>query len=125
VIVGAGDTYFYSGGDDNTVVSNNVFFDNKWGISEQGNTGTHNVYTNNLVYQNTTNVSLHNGLTAKNTVASNPLFKAYAKTGTPDFHLTASSPAIGRGTASNALPTDLDGKARNATTGYDIGAYQH
>jgi hypothetical protein len=58
-------------------------------------------------------------------VASNPLFKAYAKTGTPDFHLTASSPAIGRGTASNALPTDLDGKARNATTGYDIGAYQH
>jgi hypothetical protein len=125
VIVGAGDTYFYSGGDDNTVVSNNIFFDNKWGISEQGKTGTHNVYTNNLVYQNTTNVSLHNGLTAKNTVASNPLFKAYAKTGTPDFHLTASSPAIGRGTASNALPTDLDGKARNATTGYDIGAYQH
>jgi len=125
VIVGAGDTYFYSGGDDNTVVSNNIFFDNKWGISEQGKTGTHNVYTNNLVYQNTTNVSLHNGLTAKNTVASNPLFKAYAKTGTPDFHLAASSPAIGRGTASNALPTDLDGKARNATTGYDIGAYQH
>jgi hypothetical protein len=78
------------------------------------------------VYANTTsNISLRNGLTAKNTVASNPLFKAYATTGTPDFHLTSSSPAIGRGTSVGAMSTDLDGKPRNSTTGYDIGAYQH
>jgi parallel beta-helix repeat protein len=126
VIVGGGDTYFYTGGDDYTVVNSNIFYANKYGISEQGKTGTHNSYNNNLVYANTTsNISLRNGLTAKNTVASNPLFKAYATTGTPDFHLTSSSPAIGRGTSVGAMSTDLDGKPRNSTTGYDIGAYQH
>jgi hypothetical protein len=44
---------------------------------------------------------------------------------TPNFHLAAGSPAIGRGTATGALSTDIDGKPRNASTGYDIGAYQH
>jgi hypothetical protein len=126
IIVGAGDTYFYTGGADNVVVNNNLVYDNKYGISEQGKTGVHNSYSNNLVSQNSTyNISLRNGLTAKNTVSSNPLLKAYAKTGTPDFHLTSSSPAIGRGTSVGALSTDLDGRPRNATTGYDIGAYQH
>jgi hypothetical protein len=63
---------------------------------------------------------------ATGTVSSDPLFKGYSRTATtPDFHLTTSSPVIGRGIATNAYPTDLDGKPRNSTTGYDIGAYQH
>jgi hypothetical protein len=32
---------------------------------------------------------------------------------------------IGRGIATYAHPTDIDGKPRNTTTGFDIGAYQH
>jgi hypothetical protein len=125
VIVGGGNTYFYTAGDDNTVVNNNIFFDNKYGISEQGKTGKHNSYNNNLVYQNSVaNISLRNGLTANNTVASNPLFVGYSRTGTPDMHLTSSSPAVSRGTPAGAMSSDLDGKPRNAATGYDIGAYQ-
>lgn len=127
MVVGGGDFYYTSAGANNVYVANNIIFDNKYGISEQGKTGTNNKYVNNLVYQNPTyNISLRNGLKATGTVSSNPLFKGYSKTAaTPDFHLTSSSPAIGRGTATNAYPTDLDGKPRNASTGYDIGAYQH
>jgi hypothetical protein len=126
IIVGGGDFYHSSVGDDYTVVNNNILYDNGYGISEQGSTGTHNSYSNNLVTKNTVNISLRNGLTAKNTVSSDPLFVGYSKTAaTPNFHLTSSSPAIGRGIATGALPTDIDGKLRNATTGYDIGAYQH
>jgi hypothetical protein len=126
LIVGGGNFYHSSAGDDYTVVNNNIFMDNGYGISEQGTTGTHNSYSNNLVVNNTTNISLRNGLTAKNTVSSNPLFTSYSKTmATPNYLVTVSSPAVGRGIASGAHPTDIVGKPRNATTGYDIGAYQH
>jgi hypothetical protein len=126
VIVGGGNFYHSSTGDDYTVVNNNIFMDNGYGISEQGTTGTHNSYSNNLVTGNGTNISLRNGLTAKNTVSSNPLFVSYSKTlTTPNYLITASSPAVGRGTATGAYATDIVGRPRNATTGYDIGAYQH
>ena len=127
IIVGGGDFYHTSAGDDYTVVNSNIVFDNTYGISEQGTTGAHNSYSNNLVVQNSKyNISLRNGLTAKSTVASNPLFVAYSRTAAmPNFQLTSSSPAIGRGTATGAYATDIVGQPRNATTGYDIGAYQH
>ncbi|WP_332876328.1 choice-of-anchor Q domain-containing protein [Massilia sp. S19_KUP03_FR1] len=126
IIVGGGDFYFTSGGNNNTIVANNILYNNGIGISEQGKTGTGNRYTNNLVYKNGTAISLRNGLTATGTVSSDPLFIGYSSTATtPDFHLSASSPAIARGTATNAPATDIDGKARNASVGFDIGAYQH
>jgi hypothetical protein len=127
IIVGGGNFYFTTAGDNYTVVNNNIVYGNTYGISEQGTTGKNNSYSNNLVTSNSGyNISLKNGLTAKNTVSSNPLFVAYSTTATtPNFHLTSSSPAIGRGIATGALPTDIDGKPRNSTTGYDIGAYQH
>jgi hypothetical protein len=126
IIVGGGDFYHLRTGDNYTVVNNNILIDNGYGISEQGTTGKNNSYSNNLVYNNGTSISLRNGLTAKNTVSSNPLFVSYSKTmTTPNFHLTSSSPAIGRGIATGVLATDIDGKARTAATGYDIGAYQH
>jgi hypothetical protein len=126
LIVGGGDFYHTSAGDDYTVVNNNIFVDNGYGISEQGTTGVHNSYSNNLVYGNTSNISLRNGLTAKNTVSSSPLFVSYSKTmTTPNYLISLSSPAVARGIASGAYPTDIVSKPRNATTGYDIGAYQH
>jgi hypothetical protein len=127
MVIGGGDFYYTTAGANNVYVANNIVYDNKYGISEQGTTGKNNKYVNNLVFQNPTyNISLRNGLVATGTISSNPLFKAYSRTAaTPDYHLTTSSPAIGRGTATNAYPTDLDGKPRNATTGVDLGAYQH
>jgi hypothetical protein len=126
IIVGGGDFYFTSAGNNNTIVANNILYNNGIGISEQGKTGTGNRYTNNLVFKNGTAISLRNGLSATSTVSSDPLFAGYSATAaTPNFHLSASSPAIARGTATNAPTTDIDGKARNASVGFDIGAYQH
>jgi parallel beta-helix repeat protein len=125
IIVGGGDFYYTSGGNNNTAVYNNIVYDNKYGISEQGSTGTSNTYRNNLVYQNTYNWTLRNGLTHTGTVSAVPQFVSYTRTGTPDLHIAAASPAVGKGTATNALPYDFDNKPRNSTTGFDIGAYQH
>jgi hypothetical protein len=125
IIVGGGDFYYTAGPDDYTAVHNNIVYDNTYGISEQGKTGTHNTYRNNLVYQNTYNWTLKNGLTHTGTVTAAPGFVAYSRSGTQDLHLSASSPAIGKGTSDQALPYDFDGKARTSATGYDIGAYQH
>ena len=126
IIVGGGDYYFTSGPSNNNRVYNNIVYDNKMGISEQGRTGTANTYRNNLVFQNTTyNWKLNNGLTHSATVTSNPLFVGYTRTGTPDLRLSSSSPAIGRGTATDALAYDYLERPRNTSTGFDIGAYQH
>jgi hypothetical protein len=125
IIVGGGDYYHIKGPNDNTAVYSNIVYDNKYGISEQGRTGKKNTYRNNLVYQNTYNWTLKNGLTHSATVTSAPYFVSYTRTGTPNFKLTLSSPAIGRGTPVHAHTTDFTGKPRNAKTGFDIGAYQH
>ncbi len=126
IIVGAGDHYRYSGAADNVKVYNNIVFDNRYGISEQGTTGKNNAYYNNLVYQNPTyNFGLKNGLTHHNTVSTNPLFIAYTRTGTPNLRISTSSPAIARGTSTYAPSTDFLDRPRNASTGFDIGAYQH
>ena len=126
IIVGGGDFYFTSGPNDYTAVYSNIVYDNKMGISEQGKTGRNNSYRNNLVYQNPTyNFKLNNGLTHTGTVTSAPLLVNYTRTGTPNLSLTSSSPAIGRGTSTHALSYDFNERPRNASTGYDIGAYQH
>jgi hypothetical protein len=126
IIVGGGDYYFTSAGANNVHVHNNIVYDNTYGISEQGKTGASNTYRNNLVFQNKTyNFQLRNGLSHTNTISSNPLFAAYSRTAaTPDYRLSVSSPAIGRGIATYAPATDIDGKARNASAGLDLGAYQ-
>jgi parallel beta-helix repeat protein len=42
-----------------------------------------------------------------------------------DFHLKSGSPAIDRGTATNAPATDIEGHARPAGAAFDIGAYEY
>ena len=125
IIVGGGDFYFTKAGANNVHVHNNIVYDNKYGISEQGTTGKGNTYKNNLATKNTTyNFQLRNGLTHTGTISSEPLFADYSRTAaTPDYKLTTSSPAIGRGLATYAPTADIDGKARG--TSIDLGAYQH
>ncbi|MCC6072342.1 DUF1565 domain-containing protein [Massilia sp. GCM10020059] len=125
IIVGGGDFYFTTGGANYVHVYNNIVYDNKYGISEQGRTGTSNTYRNNLVYKNTYPWTLKNGLRHYNTVAAAPGFTYYSRTGTQNLKITSSSPAVGRGTSTYAHPTDIVGRPRNSTTGFDIGAYQH
>jgi parallel beta-helix repeat protein len=126
IVVGSGDYYHSKGPNDHTHVSNNIVFDNKHGIMEQGATGKHNSYRNNLVFQNAAfDWRLSHGRTHSGTVAAPPLFVEYSRTGTPDFRLTEKSPAIGKGIGTHAEDRDFLGKPRSTSTGYDIGAVQH
>ncbi|UUZ54748.1 hypothetical protein LP419_01500 [Massilia sp. H-1] len=92
IIVGGGDYYRTRGPADYIQVYSNIVYDNKMGISEQGKTGTHNSYRNNLVSKNSTyDWRLFHGLDHSGTVSSAPLFKDYDRSGTPDLSLSASS----------------------------------
>jgi parallel beta-helix repeat protein len=124
MVVGGGD-FVRAKVADNIVVSNNIVYDNTYGISEQGSVGTHITYTNNLVYQNRSyNISLKTGV-ATGTIAANPLFVSYVRTGGGDYRLTSASPAVDKGTASNAPAIDLAGNARPQGKAVDIGAYEY
>ena len=126
ILIGGGDFYWRTGGADNIRVHSNIVFDNAYGIAEMGVTGCNNVYSHNLVSKNMRNWSLKTCVTHTSTVTSDPLLVGYSRNVvTPDFHLTSSSPAIGRATATLAYPVDFEGRPRNASTGYDIGAFQH
>lgn len=126
IVVGGGDFYYTSGPNDHTLVSNNIVYDNKNGILERGATGKNNRYNNNLVFQNTGgDWRLSNGLVPAGSVAAPPQFLDYSRSGTPDFRLSSTSPAIGKGSATQASASDIKGAIRNVASGFDIGAYQH
>jgi len=138
ILVGGGDFYHTQGPDDHTRVFNNIVFDNRYGISEQGATGPHNSYRNNLVFKNSEgDWQLAKGMSHSGTVAQAPQFvdyhSDYRRGGTPDFRLAAHSPAIGRGLDPDARSgadacrdgPDFNGKTRARAAAVDIGACQH
>ena len=127
IIVGGGDFYFTKAGANNVHVHNNIVYDNTYGISEQGTTGKSNTYRNNLVSRNIKYAfQLRNGLTHTGTISSAPLFAGYSRNAAlPNYRLSSSSPAIGRGLVTLAPTTDINGRARNSKSGVDVGAYQH
>ncbi len=127
IIVGGGDFYFTKAGADNVHVHNNIVYDNTYGISEQGTTGKGNTYKNNLVTRNVRYAfQLRNGLKHTGTISSEPLFTGYSRTAAlPNYRLSSSSPAIGRGLGTLAPSIDINGRARNSRSGVDVGAYQH
>lgn len=127
IVVGAGDApYNYDPAHpaDYITVSNNIIRDSGFSIIEAGITGTHNVYSNNLVYGNNKDITLQNGLVATNTVTSDPQFISYNVNGGGNYHLLSTSPAVNAGTSTGAPSIDLDGFARPRDVGYDIGAYE-
>jgi hypothetical protein len=125
ILVGGGDPYYIKGPNDFTNVHNNIVYDNKYGISEQGSTGVHNSYRNNLVYLNVAaDWQLNNGLKHIGTVAQAPQFMRYGKGALPDFRLRPGSPGIGNGTSEHAAPADIAGKPRAREAAIDIGAFQ-
>ncbi len=132
LMIGDGDS---PGGvtDDYTTVVNNIVASNQhsqysndgWGLQERGATGSHNVYSNNLVYGNAGGaVQLQNGLGAANTINSNPAFTNYTGDINGDYHLNSASPAIDKGMSTNAPSNDMDGGKRPMGNGYDIGSYE-
>jgi type V secretory pathway adhesin AidA len=64
IVIGGGGYYHTSGPNDYSTVANNIVFDNsEAGIVENGNTGIHNTYRNNLVFRSGKDWGLKNGLT--------------------------------------------------------------
>lgn len=126
ILVGGGDPYYIKGPNDFTKVHNNIVYDNKYGISEQGATGPHNSYRNNLVYLNAAaDWQLSKGIKHVGTVAQAPQFMRYGKGALPDFRLRAGSPGVGQGTSEHAADADIAGRPRAREGAIDIGAYQH
>jgi hypothetical protein len=81
----------------NTIVSNTVA-----GIDEEGVTGIHNIYQNNVVWHNSSfDYNLLNGLKATGTIHADPRYKNPAA---GDYSLQPGSPATGKG-ASISGPT--------------------
>jgi hypothetical protein len=124
--VTASNTGILVGGGDHTHAFNNIVFDNRYGIAEQGATGKHNSYRNNLVFGNReADWRLAEGMRHSGTIAAAPGFVDYSRSGTPDFRLAAGSPAIGKGIENGADGPDFYGKARGQRDAIDIGACQH
>jgi hypothetical protein len=122
IMVGAGDAGATTA--DNVIVTNNIVLnDTYYGIREEGSTGTHNVYANNLALGSSTQIYLQNGLSATNTVSADPKFVNYQANGSGDYHLSSGSPAIDHGTSQVAPTDDLDGAPRHAGAGIDSGPY--
>src|SRR3989441_596577 len=123
---------------DYTTVDNNIVVNvNGYGIweSTSGAIGTHNVYNNNIVYNNATNVSLVNGTQSGTLTLSSTQFSAlfvnYTGDMTGDYHLQSGAMAIDRGSTLCAAGVvlcvpllDFAGIARPQGAAYDIGAYE-
>lgn len=127
ILVGAGDADATT--NDYTTVANNIVYRNgalggRHGISEDGNTGSHNLYTNNLVTGNANaNYNLKNGLQPTATVDADPQFVNYTGTVSGDYRLRATSPAIGAGSAIYIPPRDFKGNALRRGVTAHIGAW--
>jgi hypothetical protein len=129
IVVGCGDSGCTL--HDNSYVANNISVNNgAYGIQETGVTGTNNRYVNNLIFGNVyfgrpVGITLQNGLTASGTIAADPLFVNDTRSVTTgDYHLKPNSPAVDKGTSTNAWPFDFDGVARPSGAAFDLGAFE-
>jgi len=124
---------------DFTTVDNNIVVNGgNFGIYESpyGSTGPHNVYNNNIVYNNPAgNIVLtmgtESGTITLTSAQFSALFLNYTGDMNGDYHLASGAIAIDAGTTSCAsgvgscVPlTDFDGIIRPQGTAYDIGAYE-
>lgn len=126
IVVGGGDFYHTQGPNDRTQVYNNIVYDNKVGVTEQGATGKNNSYRNNLVFQNPSgDWKLSQGMGHVGTISAPPGFMAYDRKGTSDFRLTAKSPAVGKGLKGSGENAERDFEGNPRGTNVDIGAVQH
>lgn len=125
ILIGNDGTNPWATINNNTIVANNIFYNNtSYSIREFGNTGTNNRYINNAVFGSTNGILLLTGQSPVGTVTADPAFVNYQADGTGDYHLSSTSPCIGTGSPIGAYSTDRSGNARPTRPfRYDIGPY--
>jgi hypothetical protein len=125
ILVGGGGYVNTNGPADHVLVAYNIVFDNAGiGISEHGDTGTHNLFTHNLSHRNRSDWRLRTSAPDPAAVSADPGFVNYLREGGGDYRLAPGSPAIGACAPEYAPATDLDGLRRPQRAACDIGAYQ-
>jgi len=119
---------------DHFIVSNNISIENALlGIRERIGVGSHDQFLNNIVYgsgdapfgDEKYNWPSAVGSRDIATITQDVQFVNYQSNGSGDFHLQATSPAIGAGTTIGAPSTDFDGKPRPQGKAVDIGPFEH
>lgn len=131
IVLGSGNP---SNPSDYNFIGNNIIYSNAYngggyGILEccaSGEVGSHQTYTNNLLYENTpSSLSLaYSGNSPVEEVTASPLFVNYTGDQTGHYQLQAGSPAIDAGTSLDAPNHDIRGVLRPQGSAYDIGAYE-
>jgi hypothetical protein len=123
VTLGAGDSP-WGITNDYSLVQNNISINASGvGLQEHGNTGTHNRFVDNLVFNNLTNIELQNGDVATGTVIADPQFVNNTGTAAGDYRLRPSSPARHAGFALAGIGADFNGGVRPQSGVTDLGAY--
>ena len=123
---------------DFTTIDNNIIVNSgQYGIHEGYSLGSHNVYNNNIVYNNPVGdvsggTGIQSGTITLTSAQFSALFVHYTGDMTGDYHLRAGAVAIDAGTTACAagvtlcVPSlDFAGRARPRGTAYDIGAYEY
>ena len=149
IVIGNGDSPGNSIGDYFTVTNNIVMNNKEYGISEWGAVGVHNVFENNLVYNNALGgiflinsktdqknldfliekykldvKSLTDSKIDKNTLNADPQFINFKDDGTGNYHVMPASPCINAGTTKGVPAIDYDGVKRPKESAVDIGPYE-
>jgi len=123
---------------DYTTVDNNIIVNSgQYGIHEGYSLGSHNVYNNNIVYNNPDgNIAggsgVQSGTITLTSAQFSALFVNYTGDMTGDYHLRSGAVAIDAGTTLCAASVilcvpglDFAGLLRPRGTAYDIGAYEY
>ena len=117
------------------ILFNNILFNyHSWhgsvdvgGGSVQGLTSDYNIVMDRLTPDDNTVMTLAAWRTAtgqdKHSLVATPV-QLFVNPGAGNFHLLDTCPAIDMGTSQNAPAKDLEGNARPAEKGWDIGAYE-
>jgi hypothetical protein len=125
ILIGGGDYVWTKGPADRVTVANNIVVDNRGeGIAERGQTGSHNLFTHNLVYGNGANWSLLTSAPDAAAISADPRFVGYRPDSVGDYRLAAGSPAVGACDRSYAPEADIGDAPRQGGAECDLGAYQ-
>jgi hypothetical protein len=137
-------TSYSAGAVDNIAVVNNVVYNNglvdSWGggIKIEYSSATNMRIRNNIASQNR-NSQIDNAAGGNAAVTNNLIDGSGGTTGSSsvtgspqfvnpsggDFHIQSGSPAIDKGTSTDAPAVDFDGNSRPKGAGYDIGAFEY